>query len=123
MHDAGHERMQGAGVFEVALAGKRMLELVVSIQTLRGETLVVARHGMRRFVVIGPDDLGAGCNRDFLRPERELRYIDGRRGRRCRRERRRHPEDSAEKQRQSGTAAKKMDGVAKRSIAHETVLA
>src|SRR6266567_2200658 len=72
MHDAGHERMHGADVAEVAFAGKSMFELVVGIQTFRGKTLVVAGHGMRCFVVIDPDDLGAGRDRDFLWPVREL---------------------------------------------------
>jgi len=76
MHDAGHERMHGADIAKVTFAGKGMLELVVGIQTFRGKTLVAAGHGMRRFVVIYPDDLGAGCDRDFLRPVRELRDID-----------------------------------------------
>src|ERR1700682_630071 len=90
MHDAGHERMDGAEVTEVAFAGKGMLELVVGIQTFRGKTLVVAGHGMRRFVVIGPGDLSAGCNRNLLRRECELRDIDGRCGRSRRRGNRRH---------------------------------
>ncbi len=82
MHDAGHERMHGADVAEVTFAGKGMFELVVGIQTFGGKTLVVAGHGMRRFVAIGPGDLGAGCNRNLLRRERELRdiEIDGRCG-------------------------------------------
>src|SRR5438105_4807312 len=73
MHGAGHERMHGADVLKVTFAGKRMLDIVVGIQTFRGKALVVARHGMRRLVVIGPDDLGAGRNRDVLRRERKLR--------------------------------------------------
>src|ERR1700746_3600974 len=51
MHDAGHERMHGADVGEVAFAGERVLELVVGIQAFRGEALVVAGHGMRRLVM------------------------------------------------------------------------
>ncbi len=76
MHDAGHERMHGADVAEVTFAGKGMLELVVGIQAFRGKALVVAGHGMRRFVVIGPYDLGAGCDGDLLRSVRELCNID-----------------------------------------------
>jgi hypothetical protein len=34
MHDAGHERMHGADVTEVAFAGKSMLEFVIGIQAL-----------------------------------------------------------------------------------------
>src|ERR1700682_1996454 len=72
VHEASHERMHGADVAEVTFAGKGMLELVVGIQTFRGKALVVAGHGVRRFVVIGPDDPGAGCDRDFLGPGRKL---------------------------------------------------
>ena len=53
------------GVF--AGLGECVRELVVRIQTFRRKTLVVAGHGMRRLVVIGPDDLGPGLDRDFLR--------------------------------------------------------
>src|SRR5258708_21402297 len=75
MHDARHERMHGADVAKVTFAGKSVLELVVGIQPFRGKALVVAGYGMGRFVAIAPDDLGAGCNRNFLRRERELRDI------------------------------------------------
>src|ERR1700674_5858910 len=124
MHDAGHVRMHGADVTEVAFAGKSMLELVVGIQAFRGKTLVVAGHGMRRFVVIGPDDLGAGCDRDFLRPVCELCDIDidGRRGRSRRCENRRHGERCAQSQREHGTSAKQPGGVAIKSVVHRTVL-
>src|SRR5437867_6120272 len=124
MHDAGHERMHGADVAKVTFAGKSMLELVVGIQPFRGKTLVVAGHGMRRFVAIGPDDLGARCNRNFLRRERELRdiEIDGWRGRSRRCENRRHHEGCAEDQRESGAGAKRTGGVARKNVAHGTVL-
>jgi len=108
VHDAGHERMQRAEVAEVAFAGKRMLELVVGIQTFRGEALIVAGGGMRRFVAIGPDDLGARCNGDLLRHEGELRDIDSRWWR-IRREHRRRDEGCAE-QCENGAGAKKTSG-------------
>jgi hypothetical protein len=53
--------MHGAVVAEIAFVGEDMPELVVGIETLRGEALVVAGYRMRRFVAIGPDDLGAGA--------------------------------------------------------------
>src|SRR5580692_9179431 len=100
MHDASHERMYGAEVTEVAFAGKTMLELIVCIQTFRGKAFVVAGHGMRRFVVICPDDRGAGCNRDLLRPVRKLGdiYSGWRRWSRRRKDRR-HDEGCAQDQR------------------------
>ena len=67
-----HERMHRANVIEVAFAGKCVLEFVVGVQTFRGETLVVAGYGMRRFVVVGPDDLGAWHDRYLPRSVGEL---------------------------------------------------
>ncbi len=65
MHDAGHERMDGADVVKIAFASKGMLEFVVGIQPLRSKTLVVAGYGMRRFVAIGPRSIvGAGAPAD-----------------------------------------------------------
>jgi len=122
VHDAGHERMHGAVVGEIAFIGEDMLELVVGIETLRGKALVSAGYRMRRFVVIGPDDLGAGGDRDFLRRVRELRDVDGGRGRSGGGENRRHDEGCAQDQGDSGGGAKQMGAAARTNVAHGTVL-
>src|SRR6185312_5556095 len=123
MHDAGHERMHGADITEVALLGKHMLELVVGIQTFRGEALVIAGYRVRRFVCVGPDDLGAWRDRDFIRPILELCDLDlgGRRGAGSRCENRRHGQGCAKCQRGHGTGATPKGGVAK-SVVHGSVL-
>ena len=59
--------MYGAEVAEVTFVDKDMFEHVVGIQALRGKALVVAGHGVRCFVAIGPDDFGPGRDRDLLR--------------------------------------------------------
>src|SRR5207302_7484507 len=84
--------------------------------------LVVTGHCMRRFVMIGPDDLGAGCNRNFLRPVRELRDIDidgwrvwGGRGLH-----RWDYEGSAQNQREHRASAPRMGGIVGKQIVHGT---
>jgi hypothetical protein len=122
VYDARHERMQGADISEVTFARKSMLELVVRIQTLRGKALILAGHGMRRFVAICPDDLGAGYNRDFLRRECELRDLDSRRGCGPGCNRRRHDEGCAHNRGGNGAGTKHRGGGSRKKVTHSTVL-
>src|SRR5262245_54740680 len=124
VHDTGHEPMHGTDVAEVAFAVERMLEFVVRIQAFRTKALVGAGHRMWTSVMIGPYDLGAGCNRDLLRRERELRNveIDCRRGCGRRYEDRRHCEGCAEDQRESSAGKKWANGIAREYMAHGILL-
>src|SRR4051812_12159880 len=47
VHDAGHHRMHGAVVSEIACGREGVLVPVVRIQSFGGKALVVAGHGMR----------------------------------------------------------------------------
>src|SRR3954466_1483476 len=76
MDDTGHERMHRAEVRDIAFVVESMLVAVVRIERLGDEAVIAGRDRVRRLVVVDPDDRRPGCDRDLLRHEGELAYVD-----------------------------------------------